>query len=98
MQALIPSRSASPQPERSAQLQRDQGAGQARFGAIEEEAHAECFGTLYCDQAHLAANVIRILEQGNLGFVEIRIAFQAGDAIFERLTEAGADFETIFQG
>jgi hypothetical protein len=79
-------------------LKRDQRTGHAGLGAIKEEAHAQGFGALHCDQAHLSTDVIGIFKQRDLGFVEIGIAFQAGDPFFERFSEAWADFETFIQG
>jgi hypothetical protein len=63
-------------------LQRDQRSWQACLGAIEKEAHAEGFGTLHCDKAHLPADVIAVFEPRDLSLVVIGIALQASDAIF----------------
>jgi len=82
----------------SARLERDQRTRQPRFGAIEEEAHAESFGPLHGDQAHLSANVIAILEQRNLRFIVIGVALEPLHAVFDSLAEARADFEGILQG
>jgi hypothetical protein len=79
-------------------LKRDQWTRHPSFGAIEEEAHAKCFRALHGDQAHLSADVVSVLEPGNLCFIVIGVAFQALHAVFERLAESGADFEAILQG
>src|ERR1039458_1521012 len=76
-------------------LKRDEGAGKPRAGAIEEEAHAQRFGALDGNEAHLAAHVVEVVDHGELGFVPSGVALEAGDALFDGLAEAGADFESF---
>jgi hypothetical protein len=63
------------------------------LGAVEEEPHAQRLGPLNGHQTHLTADMVAIFEEGNLGLIELGIFLQAGDPLFDGVTEAGADFE-----
>jgi hypothetical protein len=77
------------------ELKRDHGTRQACHGAVEEEAHAQGFGALHSDEAHLAPDVIAAFELCDLSFILKGIVFQSGNAIFEDPAESGADFEAF---
>ena len=79
-------------------LEGDNLARDADAAAFQEEAHAESFGALHGDEAHLAADVVRVGEQSDLGFVSIGILLEALDAVEDGLAEARADFDSIRHG
>jgi hypothetical protein len=62
---------------------------------VEENPHAQCFGALSRDQAHLTTDVVVVFKPPNFGFIPLRIAFQARDAFFDGSTETRANFECV---
>jgi hypothetical protein len=79
----------------SGSLEGDERAGQAGFGAVEEETHAQRLSALDGDELHVAADVIAVDEISHLRFVVDGIPFEAEDAFFDHAAETGADFEAI---
>jgi hypothetical protein len=76
-------------------LQRDQRSGQTGTGAIEKDAHAQCFAALGGNQPHLTPDVIRMVEQRDLCLIECGVAFEACNPLFDGLAESGAYLEAI---
>jgi len=79
-------------------LERDQRARQPGLGAIEEQPHAQRFGALNGNQAHVAADVVAIHQLAYLRFIVDGIAFQACDALFDGAAETGADLKAFVGG
>ena len=76
-------------------LEFDGWLGKARLRAIEKEPHAQSVGALRCNQAHLTANVIDVVQAIQLRFILIRIPLQACNSPLDRLPEPRTDLETL---
>ena len=66
-------------------------------GAIEKDPHAQGFGALRSDQAHMPADVIAALKTGGLGFIPCGVELQAGDALLNGAAKAGTDLKPFFE-
>jgi hypothetical protein len=73
----------------------NQRTGQPGAGSIQKQPHTQSVGALHGHQPHLAANVVRIFEQYQVGFILHGILFQPGKALFHGATEAGADLKAF---
>ncbi len=80
------------------QLQSNQRSWQAGPRAIEEEPHAQGLCALHGDEAHLPANMVDVIEQGQLSFVVCGVPLKARNPLFNGLAEPGTDFEALLRG
>jgi hypothetical protein len=61
----------------------DFGWRDARSGVVDELAHALCFRALSGNQAHVAPDMIAMTQSRQLGFIAVRVFFQALNALFD---------------